>query len=84
MPPIRALAACLLTVSLVQSSPALAHQCPQLMARVDQGLGGGELTDEDREFVVTLRRQGEELHEEGDHDDAIAVLEHALELLGDP
>ena len=63
------------------AGPALAHQCPAMMAEIDAALQTAGLTDADRARVEELREQGEALHEAGDHADSEAALAEALEIL---
>ena len=61
---------------------AFAHGCPGLMAEIDAALPEAEVSDEVRGQVETLRAEGEDLHNAGDHDESMAALEQAKELLG--
>lgn len=61
---------------------AFAHMCPALMAEVDAALPTAQITEEQRAQVAELRQQGEDLHNAGDHDGSVAVLNEAREILG--
>lgn len=64
------------------AGPAFAHQCPALMAQIDEALPTAELSEADMAMVMELRQSGEELHAAGDHDASEAALFEAMELLG--
>jgi hypothetical protein len=63
-------------------SPALAFQCPALMAEIDAALPTAELTDEERARVEELRAEGEAAHNAGDHAASEAALNEARDILG--
>jgi len=77
--PLIALAALLLSAS------AWASMCPTLMGDIDQALADdatvAELDEATLEEVRDLRARGEEAHQAGDHDESVALLEQAKELL---
>jgi hypothetical protein len=62
--------------------PALAHQCPAMMAAIDAALPAAELSEADRDRVMELRSEGEDLHNAGDHAASEAALGEAQEILG--
>jgi hypothetical protein len=64
------------------TGPALAFQCPALMAQIDAALETAELSDADRERVMELRQSGEEAHAAGNHAQSEEDLHAALEILG--
>lgn len=66
----------------LSASPALAHQCPQMMAAIDEALATAGLSDADEARVMELRAEGEELHEAGDHNASEEALGEAQEILG--
>lgn len=75
----------ILTSALIlglSAGSALAHQCPSMMAQIDQALPTAEVSEEDRQRVTELRQEGEELHEAGDHARSEAALGEAMEILG--
>ncbi len=64
------------------AGPALAHQCPALMAQIDEALPAAELSEADMAMVMELRERGEELHNAGDHAASEDALFEAMEMLG--
>jgi hypothetical protein len=66
---------------LALSSPAFAHQCPSLMAQIDEKVAAASLSEADGAKVAELRKQGEELHAAGKHDESEAALQEALGML---
>jgi len=66
----------------LSAGSALAHQCPTMMAEIDAALPNAQLSGQDRERVMELRKEGEELHEAGDHDASEAALAEAMTILG--
>lgn len=78
----------LLAGAFAFSSAAWAHNCPNLMSEIDQILESTPSVDEEtivdedlRKSVKEMRVEGEELHEAGNHDESVEMLERALELL---
>ena len=69
-------------LAIGSSAPALAFQCPNLMADIDAALESAELTDEQRAQVEELRAEGERLHSEGDHQASVDALTEAQAILG--
>lgn len=77
----RILLATLLSVGL--ASPALASQCPKDMAEIDAALEQNpDLTAEQLDEVKELRAEGEELHQNGKHQDSVDTLMQAKQILG--
>jgi Spy/CpxP family protein refolding chaperone len=64
------------------SGPALAFQCPSDIAQIDAALEGADLTDEQKQQVMELRDEGERLHDEGSHQEAVDTLAQAKAILG--
>lgn len=64
------------------ASPALAFQCPALMAEIDAALPQAQLSQSERDRVEELRQQGEEFHQAGDHERSEEALNEAREILG--
>lgn len=64
------------------AGPAMASQCPALMAEIDAALASAELSGADKAQVMELRAKGEALHQAGDHAGSVAALMQAKELLG--
>lgn len=76
------------TALLFISMSVLSHDCPNLIKQVDDliaskpDLDEETIIDEDNlKNVKQLRNEGESLHQAGQHDESIEVLERALELL---
>ncbi len=63
------------------ATPALAGHCPADAAAIDNALAGLEVSDDVRAEVQTLRDQGMEMHEAGNHADAEGTLAQAMRLL---
>jgi len=71
------------TVLLALSLPAFAGSCPMDMKQIDAALAANpDLSASDRERVMELRAEGEQLHKAGDHADSVARLDEAKQLLG--
>ncbi len=65
----------------LSTTPVLAFQCPTEMAAIDEALPTADLTDEERQQVEELRAEGERLHEEGQHEESMAALAEAKQIL---
>lgn len=75
--------ALIVMIFMLASAVAFAGQCPMDMAAIDEHLASNpELTDEEMSQVEELRAKGEALHEEGKHDESVAALAEAKEILG--
>ena len=78
---VRTLAAAAVVALL--SAPALAGQCPALVGQIDAALASTPgLGDDVKAEVVALRDKGEQLHDEGKHDQSVETLQQAMQLLG--
>lgn len=66
---------------VAMSAPALAFQCPSVISEIDQALASAELTEEERAQVQALRDEGEQLHNEGEHQAALDTLAQAQAML---
>ena len=66
------------------SAQALANQCPQQLAPLDQHLEehGSMLSAEQANEAQTLRAQAEEDHEAGRHDQALQAISKARKIIG--
>jgi hypothetical protein len=64
------------------SGPALASQCPALMAKIDEAMATATVDDATKEQIMALYDSGKAAHEAGDHAKAEADLGEALKLLG--
>lgn len=78
----------LLAAGLFLSPIVWAHNCPNLMAQIDEilaskpGLDEETIVDEElNKSVKKMREEGEMLHKEGKHDESVKILERALKLL---
>lgn len=73
-------------VLMAFSASAWAHMCPALMSDIDQALEDEEkvaqLSEDELAQVRELREQGEQYHNDGDHDQSEDVLNQAKEILG--
>jgi hypothetical protein len=67
---------------LAMTVSAFANQCPADMASIDEALKTASLSDADKAKVMELRKQGEELHKAGTHDESVKVLGEAKAMLG--
>ena len=65
----------------LSSTPVLAFQCPTDIAAIDEALQTADVSDEQRQQVVELRDEGERLHGEGQHEEAMAALAEAKQIL---
>lgn len=67
-------------------APALANQCPGLMNDIDEALEDDAVTSEldegELERVRELRQEGEDHHNEGNHEESEEALNEAKEILG--
>jgi hypothetical protein len=67
-------------------APAWAHMCPALMSDIDEALQNEEivaqLSEDELERVNELRAQGEQYHNDGEHDRSEEVLNEAKGILG--
>ena len=63
-------------------APALAFQCPSDVRKIDQALDGANLPQERRAEVVRLRDEGQRLHAAGQHEQSMATLARAKQILG--
>lgn len=61
---------------------ASAGSCPSHMAKIDAAMAAAEISEPDMARVKILRRQGEELHKSGNHDEAVKALKEAMTILG--
>jgi len=64
------------------SAPALASQCPTLMAKIDEAMKTASLDDATKAKVTELYNKGKAEHEAGDHAASEQDLGEALKLLG--
>ncbi len=65
------------------SAPALALRCPGDIAKIDEALAAvSDLSVDEYNEIMDLRFAGEARHEAGKHDEAVAALAKALDILG--
>ena len=64
------------------AGPALAHQCPALMGKIDEAMKTASLDDATKGKIMELYAKGKTEHESGDHDASEKDLGEALKLLG--
>lgn len=69
-------------VTMVLAGPALAHQCPSLMGKIDGAMKTASLDDATKAKIMELYTKGKTEHEAGDHDASEKDLGEALKLLG--
>lgn len=68
---------------LALSLPAMAYHCPADMKKIDAALmDGPQLSEAQMSEVKSLRADGQADHEAGRHDDSVAKLGKAMEILG--
>ena len=66
----------------VLSAPAFASECPTHVKKIDETMAGANLNEEQRAEVQRLRDEGQRLHSEGKHQEAMETLTKAEEMLG--
>ena len=69
-------------IALALATPAYAHQCPALMAQIDDAMKTAQIDDATKAKVMELYDKGKAEHEAGDHDASVTDLQAALKLLG--
>ena len=74
--------AALLSLGLTVAGPAFAFQCPSDIAKIDEALQSSSLSDAEKAEVMALRDEGEQLHSSGQHQQSMATLAQAKEMLG--
>ncbi len=72
----------LLSALIFFSGAALAGSCPKDMKAIDAALPSAKLSPAQMEEVKKLRADGEAAHKAGKHDDSMAALGKAKEILG--
>jgi outer membrane lipoprotein-sorting protein len=70
------------TLVAVLSGPAFAGECPTHVQKIDEALASASLSEEQKAEVQRLRDEGQRLHSEGQHEEALATLAEAEGLLG--
>jgi hypothetical protein len=69
-------------LSSALAGPAFAHQCPSLMAKIDEAMTTTTVDDATKAQVMDLYAKGKAEHEAGQHDESEADLMAAMKLLG--
>ena len=74
----------IITAALIAAlaTPALAHQCPTLMKKIDEAMATAQVDDATKTQIMALYDKGKAEHEAGDHDASVTDLNAALKLLG--
>jgi hypothetical protein len=70
-----------LAFSLAAVAPAFARRCPQDMAAIDKAMQTAQLSASEKQQVMNLRKQGEELHKAGNHPESERLLDQAKRML---
>lgn len=72
-----------IALSLAFATPAFALHCPADMAKIDAKLAENpSLTAEQLAEVQRLRKEGEDYHAAGQHQEAVDSLAQAMQILG--
>jgi hypothetical protein len=71
-----------LVLAVGLATPALAHNCPNLMKQFEEALLTTTVDDATKASAQALYDTGKAAHEAGDHDASVAALTEALALLG--
>ena len=70
-------------LTLAFATPAFAFHCPADMAKIDAKLAQNPpLTAEQLAEVQKLRKEGEDYHKAGNHQEAVDTLAKAMQILG--
>lgn len=70
-----------IVLSLFLAGTVLANQCPTLVHKIDEQLAAHEVDSGAKAQIMTLRNQGEALHQQGKHAESVKVLNEALDKL---
>ena len=71
------------TFLIFAAGSAVAGGCPAMVSAIDEALSAGtDLSEEQVAEVKALRDQGEAEHEAGKHDESVATLQKAKDMLG--
>lgn len=68
-------------LALLLASPAFAYHCPVDARAIDNALERSTLSDSKKAEIRTLRDQGMEQHNNGNHRDAVDTLAQAMRML---
>jgi hypothetical protein len=70
-------------LTLAFATPAFAFHCPADMAKIDAKLAENPpITAEQLAEVQKLRKEGEDYHNAGNHQESVDTLAKAMEILG--
>ncbi len=69
-------------LTLVLATQAFAFQCPSLVMKIDDALGGANLSAAEMKQVKNLRDDGDQHHKKGEHQKAVDTLNKGLKILG--
>lgn len=65
----------------IMTTDALASRCPMEMAKIDTALKTAQLSSDQKAEVEKLRKEGEDLHNAGNHSASEAALDKAKDIL---
>ncbi len=69
-------------MTMALAVPAMAAQCPAIMAKIDEAIKTATVDDATKAKVMELYAKGKTEHADGSHDASVATLNEALALLG--
>ncbi len=70
-----------LAFSLAAAAPAFARHRPADMAAIDKALPTAQISASDKQKIMELRKQGEDLHKAGNHPESERLLDQAKKIL---
>ena len=73
--------ALIVALAMMLAGPALANDCPNLMAKIEKAMKTATVDDATKLKITELAAKGKAKHEAGDHAASIATLNEALALL---
>ena len=77
------LAAAALAAGVFAAGGAMAAQCPANIKAIDAALASNtQLSQAQKDEVMTLRNEGEQMHKDGKHAESMATLTKAKAILG--
>jgi hypothetical protein len=68
-------------VMTVYATTALAFHCPADVKAIDHALPAAQMSQAQKDQVMSLRNEGEALHKAGDHKDAVSKLSEAMRVI---
>ena len=69
-------------MTMALTGPALAHQCPAPMGKIDEAMKTTTVDEATKTEVMALNDKGKAEHAAGDHAASVTDLNAALKLLG--